>query len=90
MKIVTDAKFEGDDGIKQVKNAITTYIDSLGVGADVVLSTLYGHIHSVVGVVEVKELKLSTDGTTYNAANITIGEYQVADTDASKVGVTKE
>ena len=90
MKIVTDAKFEGDDGIKQVKNAITTYIDSLGVGADVVLSTLYGHIHSVVGVVEVKELKLSTNGTTYNAANITIGEYQVADTDASKVGVTKE
>lgn len=90
MKIVTDAKFEGDEGIKQVKNAITTYIDSLGVGADVVLSTLYGHIHSVVGVVEVKELKLSTDGTTYNAANITIGEYQVADTDASKVGVTKE
>ncbi len=90
MKIVTDAKFEGDEGIKQVKNAITTYIDSLGVGADVVLSTLYGYIHSVVGVVEVKELKLSTDGTTYNAANITIGEYQVADTDASKVGVTKE
>lgn len=90
MKIVTDAKFEGDEGVKQVKNAITTYIDSLGVGADVVLSTLYGHIHSVVGVVEVKELKLSTNGTTYNAANITIGEYQVADTDASKVGVTKE
>lgn len=90
MKIVTDAKFEGDEGVKQVKNAITTYIDSLGVGADVVLSTLYGHIHSVVGVVEVKELKLSTNGTTYNAANINIGEYQVADTDASKVGVTKE
>lgn len=90
MKIVTDAKFEGDEGVKQVKNAITTYIDSLGVGADVVLSTLYGHIHSVAGVVEVKELKLSTDGTTYNAANITIGEYQVADTDASKVGVTKD
>ncbi|MBD8945805.1 MAG: hypothetical protein EGR97_00555 [Clostridiales bacterium] len=90
MKIVTDAKFEGDEGVKQVKNAITTYIDSLRVGADVVLSTLYGHIHSVVGVVEVKELKLSTNGTTYNAANINIGEYQVADTDASKVGVTKE
>lgn len=88
MEIVTDAKFEVN-GDEQIKNAIVSYIDSLGVGADVVLSTLYGHIHSVAGVVAVTDLTLSTDGTDYSAESITINEWQAANTDAEKVEVNK-
>ena len=75
MEITATTEYEADGG-KQITNKLKTYIDNLGVGADVILSSLYGHIHSVAGVEEVRVLKLSTDGETFVADSIEISPYQ--------------
>lgn len=77
VKYKKNSKFE-NDGETQIKNNLVKYIDSLGVGADVILSSLYGHIYDVVGVVDVTEIKLSTNGTSYSSNNISFEDWQVA------------
>ena len=88
--VAADARFE-EEGPNQIKSAIMTYINGLGVGNDVVLSALYGHIHSINGVVEVTGLKLKTEGDSeYKAESITIGEVAIAVTTANEIEVTIE
>lgn len=76
--IRTDSTFEGDTGTAEIQSNLKDYIDGLGVGEPVILSSLYGKIHAVDGVDEVTALKLSKDGKTYSAANIAVDSYQVA------------
>lgn len=76
--IVTTSAFEGDGGIEKIKNNVMEYINSLGVGNSVILSAIYSYIYSVVGVKEVTTLKLSTNGTTFEANNIAISDTQSA------------
>lgn len=78
LTITTDTTFDDVDSTAQIKENISEYINGLGIGADVVYSALYGKIHSVPGVVDVTELKLSTDGATWNAANIDIPQNAAA------------
>lgn len=75
MEITVTTEYEAD-GEKQITNELKNYIDNLGVGADVILSSLYGHIHSVAGVEEVRVLKLSTDGETFHSDSVVISPYQ--------------
>lgn len=75
--LTTSSEFEGTSGYAEIKDNVENYIDSLGVGKSVYLSSLYGQIHQVTGVTEVKDLKLSTDGITYSAANITADEDEI-------------
>ena len=70
-QIKTTAEFEGETGIQQVKDNLNNYIDNVGLGNPVILSSLYGQIYSVIGVKEVTLLQLSTDGSTYTENNIT-------------------
>ena len=77
MVIRTGIEFEAD-GAKQIENKLSTHIGNLGVGTDVILSTLYGIIHSVSGVEEVSSLTLSTDGEEYIADSVEITDYQSA------------
>ncbi len=74
--IKTSTEFEGDTGKQEIKNNLETYIDNVGIGNPVVLSSLYGQIHSVTGVQEVVELLLSTDGASWSTANITVDAYE--------------
>lgn len=74
--IKTNTTFEGETGKQEIKNNLETYIDSVGIGNPVVLSSLYGQIHSVAGVHEVTELYLSTDRSTWEEKNILVGEYE--------------
>lgn len=74
--IKTNTKFEGETGKQEIKNNLETYIDNVGIGNPVILSSLYGQIHSVVGVQEVVELQLSTDGVSWSADNITVDAYE--------------
>ena len=68
-----------DDGVALVQESVTDYINGLGIGNSLVLSTIYGHIYSVTGVAEVTLLELSTDGgETYSTANVAVPEYGVA------------
>jgi uncharacterized phage protein gp47/JayE len=68
-----------DNGIASVQESIAQYINSLGIGNSLVLSTIYGHIYSVAGVSEVTTLQLSTDGgSTYTTENVAVPKYGVA------------
>lgn len=82
IQYVKNTSFE-DDGEERIKEIIVNYINDLGVGTDVVLSTLYGYIYQVTGVVDVTSIELSTDGETYSNENIIIGDWQVAQTQPS-------
>lgn len=78
IKYKKDVKFT-QTGETDIKNALVEYINGLGVGENVILSKLYEYIYSVVGVTEVTELKVSTNGgTTWTTNNVTISNYQVA------------
>ena len=72
----TNAEFEGAKGKENIKNNIETYIDGIAIGGSVVPSSLYGKIHSVTGVVEVTELLLSTNGTSWNTNKITVNQNE--------------
>ena len=74
--IKTDAEFEGETGKEEIKNNLEDYIDGIGIGNTLVLSSLYGQIHSVTGVKEVTELLLSTDGMSWGTANIAVERYE--------------
>ena len=78
VNIKTDATYEGETGREDIANNITTYINGLGVGNPVILSSLYGLIHSVTGVKEVTSLAFSTDGIVYGANNIEVEEWEIA------------
>lgn len=78
ISITPNKFFEGDIGYEQIRENITSYINSLGFGETVILSSLYGYIYSVEGVGKVDSLLLSTDGSTYTDEDITITELQCA------------
>ncbi len=77
IKIKTTTAFQ-EDGIEQIRTNVSNHINDLGIGASLVLSTLYGCIYSVPGVNEVSTLELSTDGNTFGTANVTIPIYGAA------------
>ena len=74
--IKTTIEFEGEVGKQEIKDNLESYIDNVGIGNSVVLSSLYGQIHSVTGVQEVTELLLSVDGNVFSSQNITVDEYE--------------
>lgn len=76
--IKTDATYEGETGRKEITDNITTYINGLGVGNPVILSSLYGRVHAVTGVKEVTNLSFSTDGIVYATNNIEVEEWEIA------------
>lgn len=82
IQYVKNASFE-EGGEEQIQKIVADYINGLGVGVDVVLSTLYGYIYQVTGVTDVTSIELSTDGKTYTTDNIIIGDWQVAQTQTS-------
>lgn len=78
IKIKINTDFNTATGIDEIKDNIITYINGLGVGSDVILSSLYGKIHAVNGVEEVTELLLSADGGTAGIQNIEISDWEIA------------
>lgn len=88
--IKKSSKFE-TEGIKQIQNNIAVFVNGLGVGGDVIISSLYSHIHSVVGVTEVVGIKVSADGgISYTSNNVTVNDWQVAQTTVDDVSVEVE
>lgn len=78
VKIKTTTLYPGD-GAAQVQANVANHINSLGIGNSVILSSLYGPIHSVAGVADVVSLELSTDGgSTYTVSNVDVPQYGVA------------
>ena len=76
--IKTTSSF-ADDGATIVQSNVADYINNLGIGNSLVLSSIYGHIYSVTGVAEVTTLELSTDGgSSYSTGNVAVPAYGVA------------
>lgn len=74
MTIKTDSTFLGTKSKEKIKDKLDSHISKAGIGKSVILSSLYGQIHSVQGVTEVTELLLSTDGKTWSETNIATAE----------------
>lgn len=86
VQIKTNAQFEGESGIEQIKSNIMKAINGLGIGKSVILSALYSQIYSVTGVEEAYSIKQSTDGGgTYGLDNVEISEYETAICDTVEV-----
>lgn len=85
-KILTNQFFESD-GEGQIRAGLLEYINNLANGEAVYLSSLYGYIHGVHGVVNVQELLVSGDGVTYSAGNIPVGDYEVARSMAGNIEI---
>lgn len=73
VKIKTDANYEAENGEQEIISNLKNYINGLGVGKSVIISSLYGQIHSVTGVSEVTFLLLNG-----LSSNVTINSYSVA------------
>ena len=80
------------DGDTQIELAVIDYVDSLGIGEDVVLFSLSNTIANNVQGVTNLAIQTSLDGVSYSAADITIdgdltAAVEVAQTDSAKVDV---
>ena len=70
--IETDSSFT-TSGEQEIKDNLTGYINSLGIGQEVIYTRLYDYIYEVTGVKKVTSLTLN-DGTT----DITVNDIEVA------------
>ena len=77
VKILTNQYFESE-GINQIKENLMEYINNLANGESVYISSLYGYIHKVHGVVNVQSLTISDSGSEYVSGNIPIEDYEIA------------
>lgn len=77
VRVKAGTQFEAD-GAAQIAARLVEHIAGLKNGEDVILSTLYGDVHAVTGVLETTALELSRDGSAWAAGNITVGPRQVA------------
>lgn len=78
-----------ENGIDEIKTNLVNYLATFSNGEDVYLSSLYSYIN-IVGVVNVTSLQLSTEGKPmiWQAADISIGDNEVARTELSNISVT--
>ena len=74
IELVTGADFEAN-GNQQIQNNIATFIETLGIGKTLVVTALYAHIYNVNGVTAAM-VKVSKDGVTYDANDISINPYE--------------
>lgn len=79
----TDGTF-ASNGVKEIEDAIKSYINSLGIGQDVVYSQLYKYIYSVTGVKDVTEMTINGVNS-----NIAINDIQIAKIGTIEVTATE-
>lgn len=87
IKIKADNGFNAVTGVDEIKNNIITYINALGVGNNVVFSSLFGKIYDVNGVAEVIELLLGTKENNLTTENISVDEWEIAQCSSVNVEV---
>lgn len=85
-KIKVNQYFE-EKGNDTIKENLVEYISKLENGQDVILTSLYGEIHKVAGVLETIDLKLAKTGEAFAVQNIPCDIYQVADLDKEDITI---
>lgn len=88
MLVYTNQYFE-EDGIGQIRTNVLAAINNLANGETLYSSSLYGYIHQVHGVYKVEDLKLSTDGETFEEQDITVSDYEVIRTALDQIKVVR-
>lgn len=89
LQIETNALFPAN-GIDQIKANITAFLSSFINGQTLYKNMLYGEVTKVDGVVNVKNLEVSTDGINYSSEDISFNPKQVARADEITVEVAKD
>ena len=84
--ITADNTFPAD-GEELIKSSLVSYINNLGVGADVKLSRLYTPINTVSGF-EVDSLYVNTTPSPTTSANVIIAYNEIAFSDAANISIT--
>ena len=76
------------DGAAQIKDALVNKASQLANGDDLYLSSLYGVIHGITGVVSVTTLLTSTDGASFTATDVPAEVYQIVKLAGSDIEVS--
>ncbi len=76
--VVLVNQFFEASGADQIKDSLAGYVNNLANGEAVYLSSLYGHIHEIHGVLNVQGLQLSDDGTDYRPEDVFVAEHEIA------------
>lgn len=74
LTIVTNEKFEAN-GNATIKANIEKFINSLGMGEQLITTALYGDIYKVAGVVSAIAT-ISTDGVSYTSNDVAVAVYE--------------
>lgn len=85
--LTKDSTLYPSNGDTTIKTAIVDYISALGLGDDVTFTKIIGFCHKVAGVIDTV-VTLSTNNTTFTAANVIINATSVAKTDVAKVVIS--
>lgn len=73
LTITTSVEFE-EHGNEDIRAKLQAFIDSLGIGASLITTTLYSSIYAVAGVLSAI-VEVSTDGVTYSSDNINVATH---------------
>ncbi len=85
IKCVVDDTFTSiSDGVNQITNNVTSYINGLGIGETVVFSRLYDYIYNVTGVYEVSDMTINGD-----RMNIPVEKLKIAKVGNVTVDITE-
>ncbi|KRK67935.1 phage protein [Lentilactobacillus buchneri DSM 20057] len=76
VKLKTNSNWDADSGIGEVKELIADYINSLSMGANVVLTKMYPDIYSMDGVDEATIL-IGRDPSNLSSQDIQVDKYEV-------------
>lgn len=76
-----------ENGIDEIKTNLVNYLATFSNGEDVYLSSLYSYIN-IVGVVNVTSLQLSGNGSSWQSADISVDDNEVARTELNNISVT--
>lgn len=85
-RVLVNQYFE-TEGINQIKERLLEAVNHLTNGETVYLSSLYASMHQVSGVVNVPELLISGDGSTFEGKDIPVGEYEIARISAEQIEI---
>jgi len=85
--IHTDSSFPGD-GVDQIKAALVSHIESLGIGEDVLYSRLFTPINSVSGFYISDMVKIGTSPSPTTSTNIALDFDEVASLVAENISIT--
>lgn len=66
------------DGVTEIKNSVTSYINNLGIGETVIYSRLYDYIHNVTGVYDITNVTITSGSPNDGRVNIPIDKLKIA------------